>query len=231
MTYYLIQELLAPNFTSFTYFVFLLVLMAAFYVAGWRKKIDAFQLSLIVVASLCALRTVRDAWFAVIPAILLLSDVSANQDDQDPAFTPVELLSLTGSMAVMVFLLAANMGFNARGLDYSISMEYPVDAANFVRKIQPRGPLYNDFNWGGFLTWYLPDYPVAIDGRNDLYGDKFVADYFNFVSGNRTDGDPVLDESGVVLLSKETSLAKLLKRDSRFTLVYEDRLADVFLHN
>ena len=230
-TYSIIEELQSPSFVSFTSFIFLFVVMAAFYTAGSRKQIDLFQLSLIVIASLCAFRTVRDAWFAAIPAILLLADVPVEPNDRDPAFTPWQLLSLTGSTAVLIFLLATNTGFTARGVDYCVSTEFPVDAANFLRRIEPPGPIYNDFDWGGFLTWYLPQYPVSIDGRNDLYGDKFVADYFTFGYGDRTDGDPHLDEAGVVLLKKDRPLAKLLKNDSRFRCVYEDRIADVFLRN
>jgi len=230
-TYSLIQELLAPTFTSFNCFVFFFVIVAAFYAAGARKQIDLFQLSLLAIASLCALRTVRDAWFAAIPAILLLADAPAEPSRQDAAFSPWELLAVAGSTAVVVFLLAINTGFTTRGVDYSVSMEFPVDAANFLRRVEPAGPLYNEFNWGGFLTWYLPQYPVSIDGRNDLYGDKFVADYFAFRFGDRTDGDPYLDEAGVVLLNKDAPLAKLLKHDPRFHCVYEDQLADVFLRN
>jgi hypothetical protein len=230
-TYSVIQELLSPSFDSLTSFVFLFVIMAAFYAAGSRKQIDLFQLSLMVIASLCAFRTVRDAWFAAIPAILLLADGPVELTDRDPAFTHWQLLSLTGSTAVLVFLLATNTGFTTRGVDYCVSMEFPVDAANFLRRIEPPGPIYNDFDWGGFLTWYLPQYPVSIDGRNDLYGDKFVADYLIFNSGDRTDGNPPLDEAGIVLLKKDAQLAQLLKHDSRFRFVYEDRLADVFLRN
>jgi len=230
-TYSVIQELQSPDFNSLTCFVFLVALMTAFYVVGSRKQIDPFQLSLMVIGSLCAFRTVRDSWFAAIPAILLLADVTVKPTDQDRVFTPLELVSLASSTAVLVFLLAINMGFTARGIDYSVSMQFPVDAANFVRRVEPPGPIYNDFDWGGFLTWYLPQYPVSIDGRNDLYGDKFVADYFAFRFGDRTDGDPYLDEAGIVLLNKDAQLAKLLKHDSRFRCVYEDRLADVFLRN
>ena len=97
--------------------------MAAFYAVGSRKQIDLFQLSLMVIASLCAFRTVRDAWFAAIPAILLLADVSVEPTDQDPAFTPWQLLSLTGSTAVLVFLLATNTGFTVRGVDYCVSLD------------------------------------------------------------------------------------------------------------
>lgn len=230
-TYVVIQELLAPNFTSWTYFVFLLTVMAAFYAVGFRRKIDLFQLSLLIVASVCAFRTVRDAWFVAIPAILFIADSPAGEAEQDPGFSPAELLSLSGSTALLAFLLATNLGFTSRGMDASISSEFPVDAANFIRNLSPPGPIYNNFDWGGFLTWYLPNYPVEIDGRNDLYGDSYVAHHIQFNEGDRTDGDQQLDEAGVVLLSREASLAKILKVDARFRLVYEDRMADVFLRN
>ncbi len=229
--YFVVQELLSPTFLSFTCFILLFVVMAAFYAAGSRKQIDLFQLLLLVIGSLSALRMVRDAWFAAIPAILLLADAPADSTGHDAAFSRWQLLSITVAMVFVVFLLSTNTGFTPRGVDYTVSMEYPVDAANFVRRIEPPGPIYNDFDWGGFLTWYLPQYPVSIDGRTDLYGDKFVADYFNFRFGDRTEGDPQLDQAGTVLLKKDAPLAKLLKQDPRFRCVYEDGLADVFLRN
>jgi hypothetical protein len=230
-TYSVIQELQAPPFNSLAMFAFLFVIMAAFYSVGWRKKLDAYQLSLLLVASLCAFRTVRDLWFAASSAIMVLADCPAETSDQDAVFSPTSTLALTGAMAVLAFLLSANLGFNTRGIDHSISQEYPVDAANYLRRLHPEGPLYNEYDWGGFLIWYLSDYPVVIDGRNDLYGDAYVAHHIQFSAGDRTDGNPQLDESGIVLLSKDAPLAKLLKFDSRFRLVYEDHLADVFLRN
>lgn len=228
-TYSVIGELQAPPFNNIPMFVFLFVLMAGFYAVGWRRQIDAFQLCLLVVASLCAFRTVRDAWFATIPAVLFIAEFPADRAHQDSEFRPISICALTGATAILALLLAANMGFNSHELDRSISRNYPVDAANFVRKIHPAGSLYNDFDWGGFLIWYLPDYAVSVDGRNDLYGDAFVAGYIQFSQGDHTDGDPELDDSGVVMLWKELSLAKLLKFDPRFQLVYEDRIADVFV--
>ena len=57
--------------------------------------------------------------------------------------------------------------------------------ARLIRWLRPityvpticRTPLFNSFSWGGFLTWYLPQYPVAIDGRTDLYGPDFNIQY------------------------------------------------------
>jgi hypothetical protein len=230
-TYFVIQELQAPSFTSYTYFIFLFVILAAFYLEGKRERVDVFRLALLTVATVLSFRTVRDAWFPVIPAALFLADTPRHEGEADER---IGLPAFAGFAAIMVLfavLLGSNMGFTLRGIDYTISREYPVDAANFVRRLNPPGPLYNDFNFGGFLTWYMPDYPVVVDGRNDLYGDEFVAKHIYFNGGDKTDGDPLLDESNLLLLSADSSLAKLLKQDPRFRLVFEDRLANVYLRN
>ena len=78
------------------------------------------------------------------------------------------------------------------------------------------GPLYNNLNWGGFLMWYMPDYPVAIDGRNDLYGDEMDRLFFNSQNADTSyTTDPYLNEAGVVLLDSQLPLAKVLSVDPR----------------
>jgi hypothetical protein len=91
------------------------------------------------------------------------------------------------------------------------------------------GPLYNNLNWGGFLMWYMPDYPVAIDGRNDLYGDEMDRLFFNSQNADTSyTTDPYLNEAGVVLLDSQLPLAKILSVDPRFQLVYHDDTATVY---
>jgi hypothetical protein len=76
----------------------------------------------------------------------------------------------------------------------------------------------------------MPDYPVAIDGRNDLYGDDLDRLFFNTEDGRESYAtDPYLNEAGVVLLQKDHALAGLLLSDPRFSLVYQDRLAALFV--
>ena len=130
----------------------------------------------------------------------------------------------------MIFLIARNTNFNTRGLDDAMSSFFPVKAVNFLRQNPQPGPLYNPFDWGGFLTWYMPDYPVAIDGRTDLYGDELDKLFFDSERGlDSYVNDPYLNESGVVLLQKEKPLAAMLRTDPRFQKIYEDRLAIVFV--
>jgi hypothetical protein len=76
----------------------------------------------------------------------------------------------------------------------------------------------------------MPDYPVAIDGRNDLYGDDLDRLFFETGNGQESYAtDPYLNEAGVVLLQKDEPLAGLLLSDPRFSLVYQDQLAALFV--
>jgi hypothetical protein len=42
----------------------------------------------------------------------------------------------------------------------------------------PAGAALQQSELGGFIIWSLPDYPVAIDGRTDLYGDAAMSRFF-----------------------------------------------------
>jgi hypothetical protein len=60
-----------------------------------------------------------------------------------------------------------------------IEMEhFPVRAVNFLQAHPAEGPLFNAYNWGGYLIWKLyPSTRVFIDGRADLY-EKQILDQF-----------------------------------------------------
>ncbi len=92
------------------------------------------------------------------------------------------------------------------------------------------GPLFNDFNWGGYLIWALPGLPVSIDGRTNLHGDERIMRFGRTWAGlPGWQGDPELSRAGVVLAPAESALASLLIHDRRFECVYEDELAWVFV--
>ena len=74
----------------------------------------------------------------------------------------------------------------------------------------------------------MPQFPVAIDGRNDLYGDELDRTFHEAESGVEYKNDPYLLRSGFVLLAKKYPLATLLRFDPRFQLMYEDKIAVVY---
>lgn len=230
--YKMINEFQALSFKFINQYVELTLMAAAFYAIGWFKKIDPFKLALLILGSIFAFRTVRDAWFVCIPASAVIADLFAPEDESD---APLKFSAWTGVAAVSVLLLclvARNVGFNMPALDRAISQEFPVDAVNFLRRDPVGGPLYNSFNWGGFLIFYAPQYPVSMDGRTDLYGDAMDEQYWATQEAKdsyRT--DPYLAEAGVVLLPTKYPIASTLLLDRRFRVIYRDNLAVIFARN
>ncbi len=230
LPYSIIIELQPLSFRNNSNYFELLLAAAAFFVVGWQKKIDPFKLLLMVVASVVAFRTMRDAWFLCIPAAACIADSPLTEFEPEPAETGPQLAGVFAAVALALLLFARGVGFTTRGLDLAMSGMFPVNAANFLRQNPAPGPLYNIFDWGGFLTWYMPQYPVAIDGRTDLYGEVLDKQFSDTESGNISyRDDPYLNESRVVLLRKRDGLVPLLQSDSRFQMVYQDAMAVVFI--
>jgi len=106
----------------------------------------------------------------------------------------------------------------------------PVDAIAYIQANHPAGPLFNSYNWGGYLIFELwPDYPVYIDGRTDLYDDAFIRRYLDVVVAN--DGwQQTLDGDGInlVLIENNSVLDKFLRISSTWQEVYRDTVAAVY---
>lgn len=228
--YTFIREFRALTFRAVSHYVELLLAGAAFFTLGRQKRVDLFKLSLLTVASIVAFRTMRDSWFLCITAAALLADSQREDAEREPSETLPQKAGLAAALALLIYLIALNTGFTTRGLDAAMSDMFPIKAVNFLRANPQPGPLYNTFDWGGFLTWYMPDYPVAIDGRTDLYGDELDSLFFNSERGEDSYvNDLYLNEAGVVLLDRSKPLAMILRGDQRFQKIYEDPLAVVFV--
>lgn len=59
-----------------------------------------------------------------------------------------------------------------------IAREYPQKAVDFIdRSISHEKKMLNYYTWGGYLIWRGRQ--VFVDGRADLYGDRFLREYFS----------------------------------------------------
>jgi hypothetical protein len=120
---------------------------------------------------------------------------------------------------------------NAR-LGEQVAEHFPEKAAEFVQSHNLRGPLFNDYDWAGYLIWRLPELPVSIDGRNNLHGDRrTLRSYATWTGAGDWAADPELARANLVIGHADLALASLLRCDPRFRLVYEDKLAVVFVAN
>jgi hypothetical protein len=237
--YSIIVELQALNFRATEHFIVLLIVVAAFFSLGWQRSRDPFKLVLLVACTLVAFRMQRDSWFVCIPALAIISD--RKLATADGAVTSAvtsrgrawAFAVATALGTVLMFLLVAwDSKVNNDSLRRALALYFPVHACDFIRAASLPGPIYNNLNWGGFIIWSLPEYPVAIDGRTDLYGDQ-VLSRFNRVEQGSAEwwADPDLGAARLVLLDRRAQLATLLYHDPRFQVVYEDPHAVVLARN
>ncbi|RME05462.1 MAG: hypothetical protein D6803_08885, partial [Anaerolineae bacterium] len=84
------------------------------------------------------------------------------------------------------------------------------------------------YNWGGYLLWAAPEYPVFVDGRTDLYGDEIVGQWVQVVQAEEG-WEGVLDEWGVnlVLVEPFRPVARELAR-AEWKELYRDDVAVVY---
>jgi hypothetical protein len=208
----------------------------AAFALGRRKHVSAFDALLLIVAAWLAFRGRRDIWILVLASVAVITTAPPfavprlSQPCHPSPFwpTPRQALAVAG---LVLPLLIAYAAWASSGDHVASTMEhqYPVEATAFVREQGYRGPLYNHFNWGGYLIWNLPDLPVSMDGRTNLHGDDRIARAMATWRGEPGwEHDPELAAAGVIIADVHAPLTSLLRRDGRFRVVHEDPVAVVF---
>jgi hypothetical protein len=223
-----VQELAPPDPSSPWLWAGLGLLSWSGIVAVRRRPIDWFEIALIVVALSLSLRMRRDVWFAAIAAGVVLRH--AGQSATAPLPKSLVVCLVVVAFATIRILTQAGLGPPA---DAAAANEraYPVRAAAFVRDRELPGPLFNPFDWGGYLIWALPTHPVSIDGRTNLYGSDRVTRAMSTWAGvPGWDADPDLTTAKLVIAPRELPLTGLLRdRPAEWRVAYEDETAVVFV--
>ncbi len=83
------------------------------------------------------------------------------------------------NVALLILLLIVLIGKVSLVLPAEVNDSYikkisPTGAVQFLKENHPGGNLFNSYNQGGYLIWALPEYPVFIDPRTDLYNDELI---------------------------------------------------------
>lgn len=105
---------------------------------------------------------------------------------------------------------------------------FPVEAVDYIRQNQPEGRLFNSYNWGGYLLWNLPEYPVFIDGRTDLYDDELIGEWIKVVKGD-AGWEKTLEEWDVRVILIEPGMRLTSMLEDGWVKEYEDGMAQVWV--
>lgn len=229
-----------PDFQSLRFrtpqdYVLMLLAMAAFLSLGIRRSRDLFAIGLLVLCTMAGFYAQRDTWLLVLAAVAVITNADTGEassyQPRAASFGPrATFLAATG-ISIVVLLVFVAVLIPGRDVVWAkIGEHYPVAAADYIRANHLPTPLFNPYPWGGFLTWYLPEYPVAIDGRTDLYGSDFNIQYakvMNFDTHYSTFAP--LNQAGTILLDKSSQMASALPGARGFKTVYSDNVAVVLI--
>jgi hypothetical protein len=234
-----IQEWNSPNFQGRETWAFIFLLLAVLGAAGASKRrINWTDFVLVSGTAFMALLAGRNiAVFAVVATPVLTYHLDSILTERGWALRSRSRVTAGMARINLVLLIVVLLGAAAKVLlvlsPTLVAQEMrnylPVGAVEYLQANPPPREMFNSYNWGGYLMFRLPDTPVYVDGRTDLYGDAFLTQYLQTAIGG--DGwQETLDAQGVnmVVIEQGSGLARRLRDDAGWQEVYTDSMASIF---
>jgi hypothetical protein len=228
-----IAEWASPNFHHPEYWPFLLVVLATFATLAWsRLQIRLRDLLLLLISLYTALVSIRLIPLFVLIAVPLVAARLGNwprsESERRPQAAASILLNSLILLAMTVFAAVHIAQVIRRQPQVEIE-RFPARAVAFLQLHPPSGPIFNHYDWGGYLIWKLyPSTPVFIDGRADLYGQQLFDQFAETYQFKGTWQQP-FQRWGIdtVLVPPGSPLATGLRSSPGWTVSYEDPQAVV----
>ncbi len=226
-----IQEWFSPDFHQPEWMplaILVLALIAAPALA--RRPVSLTRVLLAVFLGFAALRSMRHVpLFALTAVPLLAAQLDGLTAGRQTVRATPRFARWLNPLLLGLALLAIGLRFVSviQEQPQSEAEMYPKAAADWILENRPEGNLYNAYGWGGYLIWRLyPTYPVYIDGRADVYGDKFIYDYLRVYYGQPGWEETLAAaEVRLVLVEPDSGLAYALRGSPRWQIVHEDALS------
>ena len=234
-----IQEWNSPNFHERQTWPFIVLLLGTLGAVGAStRKLDWTDFILVSGTAFMAFLAGRNiAVFAVVATPVLTLHADAILKERGWILHPTKVVTPGRArlnlilVAVILFAALAKvlLVLEPESLAEAQEQFLPIKVAEYLNDERPDGPMFNSYNWGGYLMFAAPDYPVFVDGRTDLYRDDLLLQYLRAATGGR-DWRKTLDEFSIRLVVVEagSGLALNLADDPAWMLDYEDEMAVVY---
>ncbi len=187
-----------------------------------QRKWTLYELGLLALGVYAALTYSRFLFLAGILVLPLLTPLLvgaraaiARKKTDKPWANAILLLML-------VTVLARHLP-SADRLQSSGEESYPLHAAAYLGQWHPKGNVFNDYLWGGFLIWNYPQVPVLIDSRVDIFEYSGVfQDYLDAIRLKNTLS--ILDKYHIryVVFRKDQPIVYLLEHTPGWKIDFED---------
>jgi len=187
-----------------------------------RSELYLHELLMLAMGTVLALSHQRMAVvFGILTAPTLSRLLSTSWDhynaEQDRPWANAVLVALS--------LLTAFLAFPSRqSLVTQVDKGNPVKAVKFITDHRLQGHMLNAFDYGGYLIWALPEQPVFVDGRADVFEWSGVLPEFSQWATLESDPNALLDKYNVdfCLLERGSLMAHVLPLVQGWKVIYSD---------
>src|SRR5271166_450784 len=166
-----LTEIQAMQFRGPDNWCVLLLVLGAVGVLARARRLVFFEVALLAFGIVVSFRSERDVWMVVIAAsAILAAGLTGNSENR------LQVKAIYAPVVAAATCLILWLGFRVLDVDNArlsarLAEDMPVRAVEVVKAKGWSGPLYNDYNWGGYLIWALRQ-PVSMDGRTIVYGNE-----------------------------------------------------------
>ena len=121
--------------------------------------------------------------------------------------------------------------------EYFKETSYPIEAVQWVREHRDRvgHRLYNDYAYGGFLLWWLPEEKIFIDGRMPAWrrGDRRIFQDYVALSLSDPPRLSVLSIYSVdwAIVRRKSLLDEALAHEQTWKREYEDEKVAIYVQS
>jgi hypothetical protein len=240
-----ISEFASPNFHNVAMIPFAAFLLTTIAVLGFsRGNFNAVEFFLTAIFTYFALYSLRNIPFLAIvmaPILVRHIDYIISVSDGKPAaflkITDRYIYSWNAYSRGYLWLILPVIPVLGLALNGNIKYDFdentkPVAAVQFLTIESIQGNMFNDYEFGDYVIYRAyPKYKVFIDGRADMYGERF-REYFKIYM-IKPEWENILEQHNInfVFFGSDSMLSKFLLNDSRWHLIYADRVANIFVRN
>jgi len=211
----------------------------------WYRKVEPVQWVIGGVFLAFSFRHMRNIPFFLIVSLPFCVDVMAGASERISRRWPVSGATVKRAGFAAVVLTAATLWWlgsehvvrvvlsGAHPAEFFRTTSYPIEAVEWIRahRDQAGERLYNDYAYGGFLLWWLPDTKIFIDGRMPAWQRDERDIFRDYLALSRAEPDlTVLTKYAVdwALVKRQTPLEEWLSRDAAWSRVYGDDKAVIY---
>ena len=226
----IVQEWQATQLTDLRGIALMGILLCSFLlVAARRSDLSLDELLVLTAATWLGVSHMRMLFvFGILVAPILSRQLSTSWEEYDPAQDRIWPNAVFVALALLVAILVFP---SQKNLESQVEQFSPVKAVEFIKANHLAGPMLNDWTDGGYLMWALPEHPVFIDGRGDVYDWAGVLTEFGDWATVRADPNVLLDKYKInfCVLWNHSLMARVLPLLPNWKLAYSDEHSVVFV--